>query len=331
VFTSYQVTVWILDIFSRATVIIMFAIRSSSAMYKQAQKLPVWQQTPSPTYRRSSLSRHFRVFIMIAICFLVWHRYSKSSVLERSRESIIDSSIALSYSAQRERLVQRPAVERQEKEIEQKRELSSTQLLAETLDEEENTDSSPGVVLVDKVQEQLDKEDTAVHQPARESKKISEFKAGSEPQKLYKPPPLVKQASQKLIDQHLSPAVKDEPEKKPKNAEAIPSEPSGAAWRFPPYSEYAGLNEKAEALPDIIHMPFEDTTTDVILEGWEDQWFTNAEFNVEKWGKINETKIDFVYTCKSPLMISFWSAIAHFWRGQWLRHGFPRDDLSIRG
>jgi hypothetical protein len=294
--------------------------------------LPVWQQTPSPTYRLSFLSRRFRVFITIAICILVWHRYSKSSISERSRESIIDSSIALSYPTQHERLVQRPAVERQEKEIEQKRELSSTQLLAETVDGEENTDSSPGVVLVDKKQEQLYKEGTAVRQPARESKKISEFKAGSEPPKLidqYEPPPLVKQASQKLIDQHLSPAVKDEPGKKPKNAETIPSEPSGAASRFPPYSEYAALNEKAEALPDIIHIPFEDTTTDVILEGWEDQWFANAELNVEKWGKINETKIDFVYTCKSPLMISFWSAIAHFRRGQWLRHGFPRNDLSI--
>ena len=68
--------------------------------------------------------------------------------------------------------------------------------------------------------------------------------------------------------------------------------------RFPPYSEYATLNAKAESLPDIVHLPFEDSTSDVKLIGWEDDWFGNADFNVTKWGNLSEAKIDFVYTCK---------------------------------
>ena len=268
-------------------------------MYKPAQKLPVWQQAPGPTYRRNSLSRRFRVFIVIAICLLLWHRYSGSTTSE-DLESIIDSSIALSYPAQREVVAPHSAVQRQEKDIEQKRGLSSSQLLEPVANEDDTTDSSAGVVLVEKDEEQSENDDPAEKQATQDAAKKPAVEAGSEPSKLienHEPPPLVKQASQKLIDQHLSPAVKDEPAKRPKVA---PSKSFGAVPRFPTYPEYAALDEKAEGLPDIIHMPFEDTTVDVVLEGWEDQWFANAELNVEKWGNLSETKIDFVYTCKTP-------------------------------
>jgi hypothetical protein len=282
--------------------IYVFKLYSSSAMYKPAQKLPVWQQTTAPTYRRSSLSRRFRVFIIIAICLLLWYRYSGPAISDNSRESIIDSSIALSYPAHRERLVQHEVVERQETEIDQKGELGTSRLLGDSHDEEDDLDSSPGVILIEKEQEQLDEEGISVNQAIREFAKKPPVEGNSEPSKLienHAPPPLVKQASQKLIDQHLSPAVKDEPQKMPKVASP---EAFGAGRKFPSYPDYAALDEKSEALPDIIHIPFEDTTIDVILEGWEDQWFADAELNVEKWGNLSETKIDFVYTCMTPLL-----------------------------
>jgi hypothetical protein len=105
-----------------------------------------------------------------------------------------------------------------------------------------------------------------------------------------------------MVQQHLTPARKDDSIKntsaKTAPIQNVPSDPSAGQSRFPAYTEYAVLSEKAETLPDIIHLPFEDTAVDVILDGWEDQWFADAEIDVQKWGKLNETKIDFVYTCE---------------------------------
>jgi hypothetical protein len=114
------------------------------------------------------------------------------------------------------------------------------------------------------------------------------------------PPALVKQASSKLVEQHLGPAAKYDKILSPEkiSSKKHPSLDSGEV-RFPSYSEYAELTEKEEALPDIVHLPFEDATTDIVLQGWEDQWFADAEVDVAKWGKIKEPKIDFVYTCES--------------------------------
>jgi hypothetical protein len=66
--------------------------------------------------------------------------------------------------------------------------------------------------------------------------------------------------------------------------------------KFPPYTEYAALNEKAQVLPDIVHIPFEESTSDIDLEGWEDEWFAEAKLDALRWGNITEPKIDFVYT-----------------------------------
>lgn len=105
----------------------------------------------------------------------------------------------------------------------------------------------------------------------------------------------MKEASQKIIGQHLGPAVKDTfKEKKVPKASEIPGVPA----KFPDYTEYVALDEQAETLPDIIHIPFEESVTDVALEGWEDLWFSNAELNTTKGGKLKEPKIDFVYTCR---------------------------------
>jgi hypothetical protein len=77
------------------------------------------------------------------------------------------------------------------------------------------------------------------------------------------------------------------------------SESSALRTTFPEYSEFVALNSMADTLPDVIYIPFEAATTDVALSGWEDEWFSKAEYNVEQWGNLSEPKIDFVYSCKS--------------------------------
>jgi hypothetical protein len=57
--------------------------------------------------------------------------------------------------------------------------------------------------------------------------------------------------------------------------------------------------DMVDNLPDLIHVPFEQAVADVRLTGWEDQWFSQATYDVSKWGKLEEPKIDFVYLCRS--------------------------------
>lgn len=58
---------------------------------------------------------------------------------------------------------------------------------------------------------------------------------------------------------------------------------------------HLSLEEKADLLPDIVHIPFEEAVRNVTLDGWEDEWVANAAFDTKKWGKLDEPKIDFVY------------------------------------
>lgn len=51
-----------------------------------------------------------------------------------------------------------------------------------------------------------------------------------------------------------------------------------------------------QQLPDIVRIPLETATTDIVLQGWEDEWFSSATFNYEKFGPLPEPKIDFVYS-----------------------------------
>jgi hypothetical protein len=67
---------------------------------------------------------------------------------------------------------------------------------------------------------------------------------------------------------------------------------------FPLYSEYKALDAMADILPDVVHIPFQESTSDVILQGWEDKWFSAGIFDSSRWGILQEPKIDFIYTCK---------------------------------
>jgi hypothetical protein len=62
--------------------------------------------------------------------------------------------------------------------------------------------------------------------------------------------------------------------------------------------DHLSLEEKADSLPEIVHIPFEDAVKDEVLHGWEDDWVAHASYDSKKWGKLDEPKIDFVYLCK---------------------------------
>ena len=62
--------------------------------------------------------------------------------------------------------------------------------------------------------------------------------------------------------------------------------------------DHLSLEEKADSLPEIVHIPFEDAVKDEVLHGWEDEWVAHASYDSKKWGKLVEPKIDFVYLCK---------------------------------
>jgi hypothetical protein len=66
-------------------------------------------------------------------------------------------------------------------------------------------------------------------------------------------------------------------------------------YEFPSWDECQELKEKAEGLPDLLHVPFEVSVKDVVLEGWEDDWIAKARYSGPK---LEEPKIDFVYTCE---------------------------------
>jgi hypothetical protein len=87
----------------------------------------------------------------------------------------------------------------------------------------------------------------------------------------------------------------------PQDRKEKTSKSSTLRTTYPEYSEFADLSSIADTLPDVIHISFEDATADVTLTGWEDEWFSKAEYNAKKWGTLSEPKIDFIYSCKSKL------------------------------
>jgi hypothetical protein len=72
-----------------------------------------------------------------------------------------------------------------------------------------------------------------------------------------------------------------------------------AAWsehyRFPSRADCEEVREKADTLPDMVFVPFEDAVADMELMGWEDLWVSKARY---AGPKLAEPKIDFVYNCK---------------------------------
>ncbi len=68
--------------------------------------------------------------------------------------------------------------------------------------------------------------------------------------------------------------------------------------------DHLALEEKAYSLPEIVHIPFEDAVKDEVLQGWEDHWVAHGSYEVKKWGKLAEPKIDFVYLCEYTFIVA---------------------------
>lgn len=65
---------------------------------------------------------------------------------------------------------------------------------------------------------------------------------------------------------------------------------------FPSYTKYAALIDKADGLPDIVYISFEEAVQDDVLAGWEADWVSRGIYNTTTWGLLKEPRIDFVYT-----------------------------------
>jgi hypothetical protein len=304
-------------------------------MYRSSAKLPdYWERagsgTTTPTYgvmyRRSPLSRNYRFLILLAICLLAWHHYSTTSPFEEERDTFVDSQIQEAYPQDRNeqqksmyqeavRILEeaKQAIEEKKAEaVEAVEAVKAAPLLKERSEDPEP--QSPPSENVAEVTPVYAEDETTPKEAVLDSRRKPDSKGSKGDVEVidHEPPALVKQASEKMIEQHLTPAVKYE-------ESAISKKPQpqvGEPVKFPPYLDYAELNDRAETLPDIVHTPFEVSTADVVLEGWEDLWYSEAELDIERWGKINEPKIDFVYTCKTfPCKIVI--GVLIFWRGQW--------------
>jgi len=305
-------------------------------MYRSSSKLPQWKRYPSPAYRRAYCSPRNRVIVIIATCLVAWYHYHyltpslqnftqtssdtgsqarhlkwKAEVVSYPEDVLVEKGSSTHQIVKAQQSEQEPSLLRERDETwpaSSPLQAKDKQHIIDTTNsgvspeyaEDENSpkeklSSSPQPGSPEYVDDDAAPRN-AIKQGLRQSEAVEGhgiFETIDE-----KPPQLVQQAFERLVEQHLAPAPKYEGEK------LIPNAQSSGPKRFPPYAEYALLDEKAEALPDIVHIPFDVSTLDVVLEGWEDEWFADANLNIEKWGKIKEPKIDFVYTCKNPEILS---------------------------
>ena len=102
---------------------------------------------------------------------------------------------------------------------------------------------------------------------------------------------------------------------------------------FPSYAKYSALVEKADGLPDVVYISFEEATEDDVLTGWEAEWVSHGTYNTTTWGLLKEPRIDFVYTWVNGSDTSFratkrpyeLNSTLHDKEGTWIgRHGENR-------
>ncbi|RDW64041.1 hypothetical protein BP5796_10543 [Coleophoma crateriformis] len=262
----------------------MFKSRHPYLSYRP-EKVPDWQRAQSPVYRRSMLRRGplLRIIFIFAIVALLWHYYAPFSFEANVQENDVSShgprhrhNLRPYQRHQRTGLINKEVAQSISKEVPSTRE--------KPVEERDSVQAPiPELVLPDisvpQAQEPVT-QDKSAPVSAKAAKKVDDVAKS------------FKEKSDKIANQHLEPAVKQEALDTTTTKQAIPGQPP----KFPPYEDYVALDERAEGLPDIVHHTFEDSTADVVLEGWEDLWYSKAELDVDKYGKLNETKIDFVYT-----------------------------------
>jgi hypothetical protein len=97
-------------------------------------------------------------------------------------------------------------------------------------------------------------------------------------------------------------------------------------YRFSTQEDCESIKQKAELMPDFIHVPLEESVQHVILEGWEDEWIAEARYSGPH---LDEPKIDIVYNCEL-LFRALHHLVDMFRRGQWLAGRVHPDHASIR-
>ena len=59
-----------------------------------------------------------------------------------------------------------------------------------------------------------------------------------------------------------------------------------------------GQDSKPEkSKKDTRNVPFEEAVANEALSGWEEKWFSQGVYDVKRFGKLQEPKIDLVYAC----------------------------------
>jgi hypothetical protein len=91
------------------------------------------------------------------------------------------------------------------------------------------------------------------------------------------------------------PQPKDLEEKQSDVEKTNEQTPWSKDYAFPSWDACQEVQDKADGLPDLLHVPFEISVRDVVLEGWEDEWIAKAHYSGPK---LQEPKIDFVYNCE---------------------------------
>jgi hypothetical protein len=321
-------------------------------MYRRSSKLPRWQNRDSSPYIRRGLLKRYRGLIVFALLVFAWQRYSplfksRDSEGEESISSNLSNlanlnspSLLKTRNTVKETAPISPLLEGERRhDSKETVPTSLEQISVETISESKETRNKAGqyhpvaqegarddskskgsptnagndpqvLVLKSSDSEHL-KEEPEDDEVPEKSVPLTKPKVKANTESIVDNDPLfsVREASsQKIIEQPSSLKVEEDfeqPSKPPQNLTG--------SRRFPFYSEYLELSEKAESLPDIIHVTFEEATEDVTLVGWEDSWFSDAEFDAQKWGSLSEPKIDFVYTCK-PRKLRFLIS-AYFLKG----------------
>jgi hypothetical protein len=321
-----------------ANVVVVLSVESSLGMYWSSSKLPQWQNRGSSLYIRRGLLKRYRTIIFLFLFIFFWRRYSSSfrSGYSENEENVTPYTSTLENLDSHPLLKVRNTVteiapvyqpqERQRQRRQNSPEVSQkplsqvavgTSLEEETKIEAEQLppvaqegviansklagapaaiDSDPQVLVVKNPEsEQLKEEPEDDEAPEKSaSSPKPKVRTNTESSLDRSQPPLpVLEASQKVIEQPSSLAVKENPEGPVKTHQNPEDSP-----RFPHYEEFLELTEKAEGLPDIVHITYEEAPENITLVGWEDAWFSDVEFDVQKWGRLSEPKIDFVYTCK---------------------------------
>ncbi|KAL2437062.1 hypothetical protein ABEF94_016065 [Exophiala dermatitidis] len=258
------------------------------------------QRKNSQSWRKSRIaaqrSRRPLFFIVASIiCFVFWH-HSQSSSISPRRHTFVQRDPDPHTSPDRRSAQEEPDwLKPQEKVIDPGFRTDVTT--------EENPQVHDNPSVEDHTGEQRLQDNTVVRQPANRGQPGNGLPSG--PEVLLIPgdgsedvalaPQFVEVPTDRLqkgpvaVPANLDPQTEKEPlissPDQPPREKIIESEPV----------DHLSLEEKADNLPEIVHIPFEDAVKDEVLQGWEDDWVAHASYDAKKWGRLAEPKIDFVY------------------------------------